>query len=334
MKCTSLPLHRREFITLLGAATAWPLAVRAQQPERVRRIGVLLGYGETDMETQARITALRRKLDELGWREGRNLRIDYRFVADAERMRAGAADLVGLAPDVIVASPGQVLLVLTKQTRTIPIVFANVPDPVGIGLVPSLAHPGGNITGFTSIEPTLAGKWLEALKEVAPYVTRTAVIYNPANPAWRERLRVIQTVAPSLVAELNPVGVGNAAEIERALDGFAREPNGGLIVLPSLFMQAHRKTVIALAAKHRMPAIYPFRYFATDGGLISYGIDTLDQFRGAATYVDRILRGEKPADLPVQAPVKYELVINLKTAKALGLEVPPTLLARADEVIE
>jgi putative ABC transport system substrate-binding protein len=327
-------MNRREVITLLGAAAAWPLAARAQQADRLRRIGVLMGYGETDTETQARIAALKQKLDELGWREGRNLRIDYRFVADAERMRSGAADLVRLAPDAIVCSPGQVMLVLKEQTRTIPIVFANVPDPVGIGLVPSLAHPGGNITGFTSIEPTLAGKWLEALKEVAPYVTRMAVIYNPENPAWRERLRVIQAVAPSLVAELSPVGVVNTAEIERALTGFARQPNGGVIVLPSLFMQAHRKTVIALAAKHRMPAIYPFRYFAADGGLISYGIDTLDQFRGAASYVDRILKGEKPADLPVQAPTKYELVINLKTAKALGLEIPPTLLARADEVIE
>jgi ABC-type uncharacterized transport system substrate-binding protein len=328
-------MNRRDFITLVGgAASVWPIPVHAQQSERVRRIGVLMGYGETDTETQARIAVLKRRLDELGWREGGNLRIDYRFVADAERMRAGAAELVGLAPDVIVSSPGQVMLLLKEQTRTIPMVFANVPDPVGIGLVPSLAHPGGNITGFTSIEPTLAGKWLEALKEVAPHVTRVAVIYNPENPAWRGRLRVIQAAAPSLVAELSPVGVANAAEIERALDGFARKPNGGLIVLPGLIMQAHRTSIIALAAKHRMPAIYPFRYFATDGGLISYGIDTLDQFRGAASYVDRILRGEKPADLPVQAPTKYELVINLKTARALGLEVPPTLLARADEVIE
>jgi ABC-type uncharacterized transport system substrate-binding protein len=327
--------RRREFITLLGgAASVWALTVHAQQSERVRRIGVLMGYPEIDTETQARIAALKQRLDELGWREGGNLRIDYRFVPDAERMRAGGAELVGLAPDVIVSSPGQVILLLKEQTRTIPVVFANVPDPVGIGLVPSLAHPGGNITGFTSIEPTLAGKWLEALKEIAPGVTRAAVIYNPENPAWRGRLRVIQDAASSLVAELSPVGVASIVEIERALDDFARKPNGGLIVLPSLVMQAHRKSIIALAAEHRMPAIYPFRYFATDGGLISYGIDTLDQYRGAASYVDRILRGEKPADLPVQAPVKYELVINLKTAKALGLDVPPTLLARADEVIE
>jgi putative ABC transport system substrate-binding protein len=332
-------MRRRDFVTMLGGAAAvssvsWPLAARAQQP-RMRRVGYLVGYPETDATAQARNAAFRRGLQELGWIEGRNVRIDPRFAGtDPARIETDAADLVGLAPDVIFASPAQVALALRKLTNSIPIVFANVPDAVGVGLVQSLAHPGGNVTGFTTYEPALAGKWVEVLKEMAPRVARIAVAYSPANPAWPSRLHVIESVAPAVSVKITPVPLHSDADILHALAAFADEPDGGLIVLPSIFMTTHRRTIIEAAGRHRLPAIYPFRYYAVEGGLLAYGIDGYDQFKQAAAYVDRILKGAKPADLPVQAPTKYELVINLKTAKALGLDIPPMLLARADEVIE
>jgi putative ABC transport system substrate-binding protein len=329
-------MRRREFITLLGgAAAAWPLAARAQQPERMRRIGILMGYAESDPVAQARIAAFRQGLQELGWIEGRNVHFDYRWPAvDPERIRTHAAEIVGLVPDVIMASPAQVTLVLKEATKTLPIVFVNVPDPVDLGLVSSLARPGGNMTGFANFEHALAGKWLQILKEVTPSAMRIGIFYSSENPAWRGRLRVMEEAAPSLGVQLPPAGVSNAAEIEPTFASFVQEKIGALVVLPSIFAATHRERIVALAARHRLPAVYPFRYFAAAGGLIAYGIDANDQYRRAALYIDRILKGEKPADLPVQAPTKYELVINLKTAKALGLEVPPMLLARADEVIE
>ena len=328
-------MRRRNFIALLGGAAAWPLLADAQQPERMRRIAVVVGYAKEDIETTGRMAGFRRRLQELGWTEGRNIQVEERFTgAEPERIQAAVTEMVHGVPDVILTSPGQVALVLKKATSTIPIVFANVPDPVGIGLVSTLARPGGNITGFTSIEPTLAGKWLEVLKEIAPHTARVAVLYSPANPAWSARLRVLEAMAPSLRIELKPTPVRSAAEIDHAIEDFAREPNGGLILLPSVFTSDHRGTVIVAAERHRMPALYPYHAAVAEGGLVAYGIDIVDQFRGAASYVDRILKGEKPADLPVQAPVKFELAINLKTAKSLGLEVPDKLLALADEVIE
>jgi putative ABC transport system substrate-binding protein len=329
-------MRRREFITLIGSAAAsWPLGTSAQQNNRIRHIGVVIGYAGTDVETQSRMAAFRQKLQELGWTEGRNIEIDFRTTgADPERIRAEVQDLVARAPEIIIASPGQVVLALRDVTSSIPVVFANVPDPVGIGIVSSLAHPGGKITGFTSTESALAGKWLEVLKEVAPAVSRVSVIYSPVNPAWPGRLRVLEEVAPAMGVQLAPAAVHDADQIERAITSFAREPNGGLILFPSIFTSDHRDIVVALAARHRLPAMYPYRAAAVDGGLISYGIDIPDQFRGAASYVDRILKGENAGDLPIQAPTKYELVVNLKAAKSLGLDVPLTLLARADEVIE
>jgi putative ABC transport system substrate-binding protein len=328
-------MKRRNFITLLGGAAAWPLGTSAQQNNRIRHIGVVIGYAGTDVETQSRMAAFRQKLQELGWTEGRNIEIDFRATgADPERIRAEVQDLVARAPEIIIASPGQVVLALRDVTSSIPVVFANVPDPVGIGIVSSLAHPGGKITGFTSTESALAGKWLEVLKEVAPAVSRVSVIYSPVNPAWPGRLRVLEQVAPAMGVQLAPAAVHDADQIERAVTSFAREPNGGLILFPSIFTSDHRDIVVALAARHRLPAMYPYRAAAVDGGLISYGIDIPDQFRGAASYVDRILKGENAGDLPIQAPTKYELVVNLKAAKSLGLDVPLTLLAIADEVIE
>jgi putative ABC transport system substrate-binding protein len=329
-------MRRREFITLLGgAAAAWPLAARAQQSGRVRRIGALMGIAENDPESQARITAFLQRLQELGWTEGRNVRIDYRFAGgDTRRMRAYAAELVGLAPDVILVQSNDGLAALRQETRTVPIVFAVVADPVGSGFVESLARPGGNITGFTIFEPSLGGKWLQALKEIAPGVTRVAAILHPETTANVGFLRAAEAAAPSFGMTLTAEGVHDAAEIERAVTAFAAEPNGGLVVLPHPVTAAHRDLIIGLAARHRLPAVYAFRFFATAGGLMAYGNDSVDLFRRAAAYVDRILKGEKPGELPVQAPIKFELFINLKTAKALGLEVPPTLLGRADEVIE
>jgi ABC-type uncharacterized transport system substrate-binding protein len=329
-------MQRRDFITLLGGAVAaWPLAAHAQQREQMRRIGVLMNLGSDDAEGQARNAAFLQGLQELGWTVGRNVRIEYRWGAgDAELFRRHASELVALAPDVILAGGGAVVPSLLQATRTVPIVFTGTPDPVGAGFVESLARPGGNATGFTIFEYGTSGKWLELLKEIAPHVTRAAVIRDPAIAAGVGQLGAIQFVAPSLGVELRPLGVRDAGEIERVVTAFARSSNGGLIVTGSALAVVHRELIITLAARHRLPAVYALPLFASNGGLISYGPDSIDPYRRAAGYVDRILKGEKPADLPVQAPTKYELVINLKTAKALGLEVPPTLLARADEVIE
>ena len=329
-------MRRREFITLLGGATAagWPLSARAQQPERMRRIGVLMNLAKDDPESKSRLAALVQGLQQLGWSEGRNLRIDTRWgIGSADSFRGYAAELVALAPDAIIAS-GATLVALQQVTRTVPIVFVNVTDPVGGGFVESLAQPGGNTTGFTPFEIGFSAKWLELLKEIAPRVTRAAVIRDAVYTVGTAQFGAIQAVAPSLGVVVSPVGVGDAHEIERAVAAFARSPNDGLIVTAAPSTATHRALIITLAARHRLPAVYPYRYFVTSGALISYGPDTVDPFRRAAGYVDRILKGEKPADLPVQAPNKYELVINLKTAKTLGLEIPPTLLARADEVIE
>jgi putative ABC transport system substrate-binding protein len=331
-----LNVRRREFISLLaGAAAAWPLAAHAQQPDRMRRIGVLMSLTADDPEGQVRLTAFLQGLQQLGWTDGRNVRIDTRWGAgDADRSRRYAAELVALAPDVILASGTSTMGPLLRATRTVPIVFTQVTDPVVAGFVDSLARPGGNATGFTLSEYGISGKWLELLKEIAPRVTRAAVLRDPEMAAGSGQLGAIQSVAPSFGVELSPVNVRDAPEIERALAAFARGSNGGLIVSASGLAIVHRDLIMTLAARHRLPAVYFARYFVTGGGLISYGSDNIDPHRRAAGYVDRILKGEKPADLPVQAPTKFELVVNLKTAKALGLEVPTTLLARADEVIE
>jgi putative ABC transport system substrate-binding protein len=328
-------VKRRDFITLLGGAAAWPLGASAQQPERMRRIGVLLLATADDLEFQARLAAFVQALQQLGWTDGDNLRIDIRWGAgDAERMRRYAAELVALAPDAILAAGGATVGPLLQATRTAPIVFTMTPDPVGAGFVESLARPGGNVTGFTNFEYGIGVKWLELLKEIAPRVTRAAFLRDPAIPAGIGQFGAIQAVAPSFGIELRPVDVRDASKIESAISAFARSANDGLIVSSNALALLHRNLIVALAARHRLPAVYPFRFFVPAGGLVSYGPDSVDPHRRAAGYVDRILKGEKPADLPVQAPTKYELVINLKTANALGLDVPPTLLARADEVIE
>jgi putative ABC transport system substrate-binding protein len=329
-------IRRREFVVTLGsAAAAWPLAARAQQPQPVRRVGVLMNLTADDDNASLRVTALAQGLQQLGWTDGRNVRIDYRWGAiDADRARRYAAELLALAPDVTLAVGSPAVAALQQATRTVPIVFANVTDPVAAGFVDSLARPGGNTTGFTLFEYGISAKWLELLKEIAPELKRVAVLRDATIATGIGQLAVIQAAAPSFGVEVRPVSVRDANEIERDVAAFARSPNGGLILTASTLAVVHRKLIIALAARERLPAVYSFRYFATSGGLISYGADTTDQFRRAAGYIDRILKGEKPADLPVQAPTKYELVINLKTAKALGIEVPPTLLARADDVIE
>jgi putative ABC transport system substrate-binding protein len=329
-------LKRREFITLLGgAAVAWALAARAQQPRRMQRIGVLLTAAADDPEFQARLAAFLEGLQKSGWTDGRNVRIDTRWAGgNADDIRRHATEMLALAPDVILAHGSPSLGPLLQATRTVPIVFVSVIDPVGAGYVDSLARPGGNATGFTNFEYGISGKWLELLKQIAPHLTRAAVLRDPTSPAGTGQLGAIQSVAPSFGVELRPVDLRDAPEIERAVTAFALSANGGLIVTGSSFANIHRDLTIALAARHKLPAVYPARFFVTGGGLISYGPDRVDLFRRAAGYVDRILKGEKPGDLPVQAPTKYELVINLKTAKALGLTVPPTVLARADEVIE
>ena len=328
-------MRRREFITLLGGAAAWPVAARTQPADRVRRIGVLIGLAADDPQGRAIIAAFLQGLHQLGWSEGRNARIDIRWGAgDAENMHKYAAELVTLTPDVMLATGGTTVGPLLQASRTVPIVFANVPDPVGSGFVDSLAQPGGNATGFVQFEYSLSGKWLELLKQIAPGVTRAAVLWDPAITAGIGQFAVIQAVAPSLGMEVRAVKVRDAPEIERGVAAFARSANGGLIVTASALAIVHRDLIVALAARHKLPAVYNNRIFATDGGLISYGPDFIDQYRRAATYVDRILKGELPADLPVQAPTKYELVVNQRTAKVLGLTVPPSVLSRADEVIE
>ena len=328
-------IRRRDFITLLGgAAAAWPLVARAQA-ERVRRIGVLQSLAADDPEGQARLAAFAQGLQQSGWTIGRNVQIDTRWAAgDAERFRRYAAELVALVPDVILAVGAAAVGPLQQSTRTVPIVFVQVVDPVGAGYVDSLARPSGNATGFTTFEYGIGAKWLELLKEIAPSVTRAAVLRDPAVASGIGQFGAIQSVAPSFGVELRPVDVRDAPETERAVAAFARASDGGLIVTGSTLALVHRDLIVTLAARHKLPAVYFQRVFVTSGGLISYAPDQIDQFRRAGGYVDRILKGEKPADLPVQAPTKLELVINLKTAKALGLEVPATLLARADEVIE
>jgi putative tryptophan/tyrosine transport system substrate-binding protein len=330
-------VQRRDFIILLGscAAAAWPLAARAQQGKRMRRIGVLLPWAASDPQAQIRNAAFLQGLQQLGWSVGQNVQMDYRWSGgNMDDRRRHAAELAALAPDVIFTAGSAAVGPLQQVTRTVPIVFVTTPDPVGAGFVDSLARPGGNITGFTPWEYGIGAKWLELLKEIVPSVTRVAVLRDPAITAGIGQWAAIQSVSPSFGVELRPIDVRNADEMERALGAFAGSPNGGLILTGSAWAITHRDLIIALAARHRLPAVYYERYFITAGGLISYGADLIDQFRSAAGYVDRILKGEKPAELPVQAATKYELVINLNTAKTLGLEVPASVLARADEVIE
>jgi putative tryptophan/tyrosine transport system substrate-binding protein len=327
-------MKRRDFITLLGGAAAWPLVARAQQGERMRRIGVLSGLVESDPETPLRVAAFRQALGKLGWSEVRNLVIDFRWGAgDPSLMRVHANELIGATPDVVVAESTPAAAALRQETSTVPIVFLQVGNPVGSGFVASLAHPGGNLTGFTNFEPTMGGKWFELLKEIAPRVTRAIAIFNPDTHSG-QYWQTMEAAASSLTVDFNQAPVRDVAGIESAVADLAREPNGGVVVMPDAFTLAHLEFIVALTARHRLPSIYPFRVFTVNGGLLSYGIDHVDVYRRAASYVDRILRGEKPANLPVQAPTKFELIVNLKTAKALGLDVPWFLQQRADEVIE
>jgi putative ABC transport system substrate-binding protein len=331
-------MNRREFITLLGgAAAAWPLLARAQQPDRMRRIGVLMAHAESDPEFRAYLAAFREGLQKLGWTERRNIRVDSRWGAldDTDARQRSAKELVALQPDLILTQNTPPTASMLQQTRTIPVIFVIVADPIGSGFVESLARPGGNATGFTVMEPTMAGKWLELLKEVAPHVNRAAFLFNPATAPYVDYyLNPFRAAAASFGVEVILAPVHDRSELESVVAAQARGPNSGLIVIPDGFLNVHRAEIILLATRYRLPAVYPWRFFAELGGLLSYGTEQRDQFRLAATYVDRVLRGAKPSELPVQAPVKFELVINLKTAKTLGLEVPATLLARADEVIE
>jgi putative tryptophan/tyrosine transport system substrate-binding protein len=328
-------VKRRDFIALIGGAAVWSLAARAQQSDRTRRIGVLIQVAEGDPQARIEVAAFLRKLQELGWSEGRNLQIDIRWGGgDADRIRKYAAEVVALGPEVVLAPGGTVVGALQQASRTVPIVFVNVTDPIGRGYVASLAQPEGNATGFTSFEFEMGGKWLEVLKEIAPQVTRAAVLRDPIITAGIGYLAAIRALAPSIGVQIAPIDVRHTSDIERAVAAFARTSNGGLIVTPDPAAIVHREAIIMLAARHRLPAIYPYRFFVTGGGLISYGLNNIDQYRLAAGYVDRILRGAKPADLPVQAPTRYETTLNLRTAKALGLMVPDKLLVAADEVIE
>ncbi|HEV2551156.1 MAG TPA: ABC transporter substrate-binding protein [Stellaceae bacterium] len=326
-------MKRREVIILLGGAVAWPLAVRADQ--RMKQIGVLTTNIESDPDAQARQTVFRGVLKGLGWEEGRNLEMEYRWAGeDQTQLQRYATELVRLAPDVLLSEGSPALSALHRETHTIPIVFVRVSDPVKIGLIDNLAHPGGNITGFANFEHSMGGKWLDLIKETAPDTTRVAVIFDPDNPFSFPYLQAIEAAAPSAGIELTRAEVRDAADIESAINAFAHQPNGGLVVLPNTHTILHRDLIIELAARHRLPAIYPYRVFASAGGFISYGIDAQEQYRRAASYIDRILKGAKPADLPVQLPDKFELVVNLKTAKELGLTVPQSFLLHVDEVIE
>jgi putative tryptophan/tyrosine transport system substrate-binding protein len=328
-------MRRREFIAFLGGAATWPVAARAQQGGGMRRIGVLVAYAESDREGQARVAAFQDGLQKLGWTEGRNIRIDYRWAAGEEAMQRFAKELVALQPDLIFATTTPATAAMLQQTRSIPIIFATVVDPVGSGFVASFPRPGGNVTGFTNIEPTMAGKLLGLLEEIAPRVNRVAFLFNPAAAPYAEvLLNPFKAAALSFGVEAFAAHVRDASELESVIAAQARKPNGGLIVIPDVFLSAHRAEITSLAARYRLPAVYPYRYYAELGGLLSYGNDQLDDCRRAASYADRILKGARPSELPVQAPVKFELVINLKTAKALGLTVPETLLATADEVIQ
>jgi putative ABC transport system substrate-binding protein len=328
-------MKRREFVTLVGAAAAWPIVANAQQQEGMRRIGMLTGIAGEDVQTKARIAAFLQELQKLGWSEGRNFRMDIRAGAgNLATIRKYAAELVALAPDVIIVSGTASVTLLLEATHTVPIVFTIVVDPMGAGFVNKLSRPGGNVTGFLSFDYSLSGKWVELLKHIAPGVTQVAVLRDASSSGGIGQFAVIQAVAPSLGLEVSTINVGDPGEMDRAVMEFAREPNGGLIVTAAPSTMVHRDVIIALAARHKLPAVYFDRAPVAEGGLISYGPDLVGQFRQAASYVDRILRGEKPANLPVQAPNKYELVVNLKTAKALGLTIPPSVLTRADEVIE
>ena len=328
-------MRRRDFIKVIAGSAAWPLAAGAEQAQRMRRIGVLMHLAADDPEGQSRVAAFLQGLQEAGWAVGRNVNIDVRWAAgEADRYRRYAMEIVALTPDVILTSAPPSIRAMQQATRTVPIVFVLIPDAVGTGIVDSLSRPGGNTTGFTSTELGMPVKWLELLKDIAPKMTRAAVLRDAADATAIGQFGAVKGAAPSFGVEISPIGVANAEEIERGITAFAREPNGGLIVLPVPTTVIHRTLIIELAARHRLPAVYNSRYWIAEGGLVSYGPDVLDQYRRTAGYVDRILRGTNPADLPVQAPTKYELVINLKTAKALGIDVPATLLARADEVIE
>jgi putative ABC transport system substrate-binding protein len=332
-------IERRKFLATLlgGAAAAWPLATRAQQAERVRRIGVLMGYAESDSDAQAWYAAFREELQKLGWVDGRNIRFDIRWATpdDAEARQRFAKELVALQPDLILSAVTPTTAALLQQTRTIPIVFVIVADPIGSGFAASLARPGGNVTGFIFTEPTIAGKWLELLKEVAPSVNRAAFLFNPATTPYRDIfLNPFKAAAASFAIQAIAAPVRDRSELETVIAAQAREPNGGLVAMPDSFTDAHRVEITSLAARYRLPAVYPWRFFTEVGGLLSYGVDRTDNWRRAAVYVDRILKGEKPSELPIQAAVKFELVINMKTAKALGLDVPLQLQQRADEVIE
>jgi putative ABC transport system substrate-binding protein len=328
-------MQRRQFMSGLASAAAWPFAARAQQAGRVRRIGVLVATAEDELQTKAGLAGFRQELEKLGWSEGRDIRTDYRFAAGrADQHQPLAKELVALQPDVILAFSTPVAATLRRETRMIPIVFVNVSDPIGSGFIASLARPGGNLTGMLLYEEGIAGKWLAMLKEIAPRLARAAFVGNPKTTAYDYFLRAAEAVAPSLAIELVPSPVGTAADIERAIESFARVPNGGLLLPPDPTTVLNRDVIIALAARHRLPSVYAFRVFVTAGGLMSYATDQVDIYRQAASYVDRILRGAKPADLPVRAPTKYQTILNLNTAKALGLDVPPSLLVRADEVIE
>ena len=331
-------LSRRKVITLLGSTVAWPLAVRAEQVDRTRRVGILSGLSENDPEGQSEIASFRQELERLGWTDGRNVQIAYRWGSgDADRTRAFGKELLAAQPQVMLAITTAAVTELLRETRTVPIVFIRVSDPVGSGFIASLANPGGNVTGFTNFESSIAGKWLELLKEIAPHVTHVTVMFNPATAAagsGMNFLRMVEAAAPSFAIKVSAGQVHDVAEIERTIATVARDPNGSLITLPDIFLTAHRDLMIELTTRYRVPAVYQYRYFAAAGGLISYGTSAIDQFPRAAAYVDRILRGVRPADLPVQAPVKFELAVNLRTAKALGLTIPDRLLAFADEVIE
>jgi putative ABC transport system substrate-binding protein len=330
-------VKRREFITLLGGAAAWPLAAGAEQPDQVRRIGVLMGYAESDSDARAWYAAFREALQKLGWTEGRNIQIDTRWATpdDAESMRRLAKELVAPQPNVILSSTTPTTTALLQQTRTIPIVFAIVADPIGSGFVASFARPGGNVTGFIFTEPTMAGKWLELLKQIAPRIARVAMLFNPVSAPYADYwLNPFKAAATSFAVEAISAPVRDRSELETVIAAQAREPNGGLIAMPDSFLEVNRVEITSLAARYRLPAVYPFRLFAEVGGLLSYGVDRTDNFRRAATYVDRIFKGENPAELPVQAPIKFELVVNLKTAKAIALDVPLHLQQLADEIIE
>jgi putative tryptophan/tyrosine transport system substrate-binding protein len=328
-------VRRREFITLIGGAAAWPLAARAQQGERVRRVGVLMGYSAEDREAEGWLKMLGRGLHERGWTDGNTMRVTRWATGTTEQLASHAAELVGMAPDIIVAASTPALAAATRETRSIPIVFVNVADPIGQGFLPNFARPGGNITGFTSFEFSMGAKWVETVREFQRSVSRVVVIFNPQTaPYFQFFLRSIETAASSFRLDLSVTPIHDTGELEPRIGEMAHSSDACLIVVPSTFMATHRDMIITMAARHRVPAIYGFGYYARSGGLASYGFDVRDLFLRAAGYVDRVLKGEKVGDLPVQVPTKYELVINLKTAKALGLEVPPTLLARADEVIE